>query len=105
MDSQVPGKEEFDASEDFLGAQGLLLVVPDQLGRQDRDLVEDVVDHRVHDVHGLLADPLLRVDLLQHLVDVQGEGFLSLLSPLLAQSARDVLHSLVTLAGVLQSFL
>jgi len=32
------------------------------------------VDERVHDVHGLLGDSDVGVDLLEDLVDVDGEG-------------------------------
>ena len=37
-------------------------------------LVEDVVDERVHDPHGLGADAGVGVDLLEHLVDVDLVG-------------------------------
>ena len=40
------------------------------------DALEDVVDERVHDAHGLARDTSVRVDLLQHLVDVDGIGLL-----------------------------
>ena len=36
--------------------------------------VKDVIDEAVHDVHGLVADPGVRMHLLQHLEDVQGPG-------------------------------
>ena len=34
------------------------------------DAFEDVVDERVHDAHGFAGDTSVRVNLLQHLVDV-----------------------------------
>ncbi|CAH3182156.1 unnamed protein product, partial [Porites lobata] len=47
------------------------------------DALEDVVDKRVHDAHGFAGDTSVRVNLLQHLVDVDGIAFLSLSPPLL----------------------
>ena len=41
-----------------------------QAGRLGSDTLEDVVHERVHDAHGLAGDASVRVDLLQHLVDV-----------------------------------
>ena len=40
--------------------------------------LEDVVDGRVHDAHGFGRDTGVRVNLLQHLVDVDSIAFLSL---------------------------
>ena len=34
--------------------------------------IENVVNERVHDAHGTVRDPGVRVNLLQHLDDVQG---------------------------------
>ena len=47
------------------------------------DALEDVVDERVHDAHGFAGDSSVRVNLFQHLVDVDSITFLSLSSPLL----------------------
>ncbi|CAH3188748.1 unnamed protein product, partial [Porites evermanni] len=47
------------------------------------DALEYVVDKRVHDAHGFTGDTSVRVNLLQHLVDVDGIAFLSLSPPLL----------------------
>ena len=57
----------------------MLLVVSDELGSLSGNLLEDVVDERVHDAHGSLGDSSLWVDLLEDSVDVDGEGFNSLL--------------------------
>jgi len=43
------------------------------------DPLEDVVDKRVHDAHGLAGDSGVWVDLLEDLVDVDGIGLLPLL--------------------------
>ena len=53
----------------------MLLVVSHQLGGLEGDLLEDIVDERVHDVHASLGDSSLGVDLLEDSVDVDGEGF------------------------------
>ena len=47
------------------------------------DALKDVVHERVHDAHGFAGDTSVRVNLLQHLVDVDGIAFLSLSPPLL----------------------
>ena len=47
------------------------------------DALEDVVDERVHDAHGFAGNSSVRVNLFQHLVDVDSITFLSLSSPLL----------------------
>ena len=68
-------------------------------GSFGRDALEDVVDERVHDAHGLAGDTSVRVNLLQHLVDVDSIAFLSLSSPLL------LLSSSLCLSGSLLAFL
>ena len=47
------------------------------------DALKDVVDERVHDAHGFAGDTSVRVNLLQHLVDVDSVAFLSLSPSLL----------------------
>ena len=46
-----------------------------QAGSLGGDALEDVVDERVHDGHGLAGDASVGVNLLQNLVDVDGVGF------------------------------
>lgn len=72
-------EKESDGSLDFSGGESVLLVVSNELGGFEGDLLEDVVDEGVHDAHGLLGDTGLWVDLLQDSVDVDGEGLGSLL--------------------------
>lgn len=57
----------------------MLLVVSNELGGLEGDLLEDITNEGVHDVHGSLGDTSLGVDLLEDSVDVDGEGFSSLL--------------------------
>ena len=48
----------------------MFLVVSNKLGSFKGDLLEDVVDERVHDAHGSLGDSSLWVDLFEDSVDV-----------------------------------
>ena len=64
------------------------------------DALEDVVDERVHDAHGFAGDTSVRVNLLQHLVDVDSIAFLSLSSSLLLFTSRGL-----CLSGFLLAFL
>jgi hypothetical protein len=78
---QFSGKEEFHGSLNFSERKGSLLIVSNQLRRLNSDSIENVIDERIHDAHGFLRDSSLRVHLLQHLIDVNGE---SLYSPLVS---------------------
>ena len=60
----------------------MLLVVSDELGRFGGNLLEDVVDERVHDGHGFLGDSGFWVNLLEDSIDIDGEGLGSLLGSL-----------------------
>ena len=71
---ELSGEEEADSGLDLSGGEGVLLVVADELGGLEGDLLEDVVDERVHDGHGSLGDAGLWVNLLEDSVDVDGEG-------------------------------
>ena len=77
---ELTWEEESDGSLDLSAGQGVLSVVSDELGGLEGDLLEDVLDERVHDVHGSLGNASLWVDLLEDSVDVYGEGFGSLSS-------------------------
>ena len=71
---------------DLAAGDGRLLVVVSKTRGFDGDSLEDVIDERVHDAHGLAGDSSVGVDLLQHLVDVDGVGLLPALLPLFAVS-------------------
>ena len=79
MLGQFSGEEKPDSRLDLPGSDGCPLVVVSETGGLGGDSFEDVVDERVHDAHGLGRDAGVRVHLLQHLVDVDGVRFLSLL--------------------------
>ena len=74
MLGEFSGEEEAHGGLDLSGGESVLLVVSNELGGLEGDLLEDVVDERVHDVHGSLGDAGLGVDLLEDSVDVDGEG-------------------------------
>ena len=74
MLGELTGEEEADGGLDLAGGEGVLLVVADEAGRLRGDLLEDVVDERVHDGHGSLGDTGLGVHLLEDTVDVDGES-------------------------------
>ena len=71
---EFTGEDEPDRGLDFAGGHGGLLVVAGELGRFGGDLLEDVVDERVHDGHGLGGDAGVGVHLLEDLVDVDLVG-------------------------------
>ena len=75
MLGQFARQDQSNGRLDFSGRHGRLLVVSGQLGGFSRDLFEDVVDEGVHDAHRLGGDAGVRVDLLEHLVDVDLVGF------------------------------
>ena len=74
VSGKLSGEDELDGGLDLPGGESSPLVEPDELGSFGGDAIEGVVDEGVHDVHGLLGDADVRVDLLEHLVDVDGEG-------------------------------
>ena len=87
MSGQLSGEDELDSGLDLAGRKSSSLVESDELGSFGGDSVEGVVDERVHDVHGLLGDTNVGVDLLEDLVDVDGEGLNSSSSSLLVSTS------------------
>ena len=96
---QLTGEKETDSRLDLAGGDGGPLVVVGQTGGFGCDALEDVVDERVHDGHGLGGDASVGVHLLQHLVDVDGVAFLPLALALLVAGANGL--SLAGLLGTL----
>jgi hypothetical protein len=86
VSGQLSGEDELDSGLNLAGREGSSLVESDELGSLGGDSVEGVVDEGVHDVHGLLGDTDVGVDLLEDLVDVDGEGLNSSSSGLLVGS-------------------
>ena len=87
VSGELTGEDELHGRLDLSGGEGPPLVEADQLGALSGDAVEGVVDEGVHDVHGLLGDSDIRVNLLEHLVDVDGEGLNSSPASLLVSSS------------------
>lgn len=54
MLGELTGEEELDSGLDLSGGESVLAVVADEAGSFLSDLLEDVVDERVHDAHGSL---------------------------------------------------
>lgn len=102
---EFTGQQEPDGCLHLPGCDGGALVVVGQAGSFGGDTFEDVVHERVHDRHGLTGDTGVRVDLLQHLVDVNGVTLLPLVLLLLLVGFRDVLLSLARLLGGLSTCL
>ena len=80
---QLTGQEEPDSGLDLPGGDGGSLVVVGKTAGLSSDALKEIVDKGVHDAHGLGGDTGIGVDLLQHLVDVDGIRFLTLLGTLL----------------------
>ena len=100
MFGQLSGQEEPDSSLDLPRGDGGALVVVSELASLSSNTLEQVVDERVHDAHGLGGDTGVRVHLLENLVDVDGVGLLPLSLLLLLVSLGDGL-SLARLGGSL----
>ena len=98
---QLSWQEEPDSSLDLPGGDGGPLVVVGELAGLSGDPLEQVVDERVHDAHGLGGDTGVGVHLLQDLVDVDGIGLLPLALLLLLVSLGNGLGSLARLGGSL----
>ena len=96
---ELPWEEEADGGLDLAGRERGLGVVLGELAGLGGDALEDVVDERVHDEHALGRDAGVRVDLLEHLVDVDGVGLLALLAALASAGGG------LGLAGLLFAFL
>ena len=94
--SELTREEEPDSSLDLTGGDGGPLVVVSESAGLGGDSLEQIVDERVHDGHGLGGDSSVWVDLLEHLVDVERIGLL----PLLALAFALATASLLGLGGV-----
>ena len=85
---QLTGEQEADSRLDLAAGDGRLAVVLGQARGLAGNALEQVVDNRVHDAHGLGADAHVGVHLLQHLVDVDAVALLALLAPAAALALR-----------------
>lgn len=80
---QLAGQQQPHGRLDLPRRDGRALVVVRQARRLAGDALEDVVDERVHDAHGLGRDARVGVHLLQHLVHVDRVALLAALLALL----------------------
>ena len=87
MLGKLTRKYKSDGRLDLSGGDSGSLGVSGKLSSLDKGSLEDVGDEGVHDGHALLGDTAVRVHLLQHLVDVGGEGLHSLALLLLLVSS------------------
>ena len=78
MLGKLTWEEESNGGLDLAGGESVLLVVAYEPGALTCDLLEDVVNERVHDGHASLGDSGLWVHLLEDSVDVDREGLGSL---------------------------
>ena len=98
MFGQFSWEEKSDSGLDFPGGDGGPLVVVSKTGSFSSNTLEDVIDKRVHDAHGLGGYTGIGVNLFQHLVDVDSVRFLAL-AVLLLVSLGDGLSGLSCLLG------
>ena len=66
------GEKEPDSGLDLPGGDGGPLVVVGKFGSLHRDVLKQIIDEGFHDAHGLGGYTGVGVDLLLHLVDVDG---------------------------------
>ena len=88
MLGELARQVEADGGLDFAAGDGVLLVVVGEARGLGGHALEDVVDERVHDAHGLAGDARVGVHLLEHLVDVDGVRLLAALALLLVVARR-----------------
>ncbi len=74
VSSKFSGEDELDSGLNLTGRESSSFVESNQLWSFSGDSVEGVMNEWVHDVHGFLWDTNVGVYLLEHLVDVDGEG-------------------------------
>ena len=72
-------KKQSNCSLDFAGGESLRVVVRGELRGFRSDTLEQVGNERIHNAHGLGRDTSVRMNLLQHLVDVDRVGLGALL--------------------------
>jgi len=74
--SQFSGQQQPDSGLNLPAGDGGTLVVVCKAGSLSCNAFKNVIHERVHDRHGLGGDTSVRVDLLEHLVDVDAVALL-----------------------------
>lgn len=100
---QFTGQQQTNSGLNLATGDGRPLVVVCQTGSLGGNTLEDIVDETVHDAHGLAGDTSVRVDLLQHLVDVDSVALLTLTLVLLLIAFADILLGLSSLLHCLSA--
>ena len=90
-------KQESDSRLDLSRRNCRPLVVMSKARGFGGDTLKDVINQTVHDTHRLAGDTGVRVDLLQHLVNIDAVRLLPPLLTTLLIALSEVLHCLVTL--------
>ena len=80
---ELTREEEAHRGLDLTGGEGRAVGVAAEAEGLVGQTIKGVVDKRVHDGHGAAGNSDIRVHLLEHLVDVGGEGFDTALAALL----------------------
>ncbi len=109
MLGEVVGEEEFSSSLNVSGREGSLVVVSDEFGRLQSQLLEHVQDQRVNNFHSLLRNTNVVRDTLEDLVDVEREGLEVLLvssnwSSLLSHKYKNINFEIIYSYLDLQSY-
>ena len=102
MLGQFTREKQTDSGLNLSTGQSSLIVVTSQIDSFIGQSLENIVDEGVHNAHSTLADTHVRVDLLQHTVDVGGVRFQS--SSLAVREISLRLRSLSALARSLGHF-
>ena len=76
MLGQFTGEQKPDGGLNLPAGDGGTLVVVGKAGSLSGNALKNVIHERIHDGHGLGGDTGVRVDLLQHLVDVDAVALL-----------------------------
>jgi hypothetical protein len=74
MSCQFSGEDKFDSTLNFSGGESSSLVESNEFGALSGNSIKGIVNERIHDIHSFLGDTNVRVYLLQHLIDVDGES-------------------------------
>ena len=74
MPSEFSRTDKLDSRLNCSVGKSSSLVESNYLWSFRSNSIEDIVNEGVHDVHGLLGYSHIRVNLLEHLVDINGEG-------------------------------
>ena len=99
MFCQLSWQQKPDRSLDLPRSDGRPLVVVGKTAGLGGNSLKQIIDKGVHDGHGLGGDTGVGVHLLQHLVDVDGIGFLSLVLLLLFVPLHNGFGSLARFGG------